>query len=97
MSKTYTIEAKMSGTGTIYDIESDLHDRDIVFASGCQYAVVLAAYYGGKGYTTHKTEESAIAQAKRLARDNYSYEIIDSDGNRYGIEYGYWSDRLIRL
>lgn len=95
MSKIYTIKAKMSGTGTIHDIASDTHNRDIVFAPGCQYAVVLAAYYGGKGYTTHKTEATTIAQANRLY--NYSYEIIDAEGNRYGIVCGYWTSRLVRM
>lgn len=87
--KTYTIPQKMSGTGTIHDIASDMHDRDIVFAPGCNYAVVLASYYGGKGYTTHKTEQTAIAASVR--NKDYSHEIIDQDGNTYYVEY----DRLI--
>ena len=78
---TYTINQKMSGTGTIHDIASENFDRDIVFAPGCKYAVVLAAYYGGKGYTTHKTE--AAATAKSVAVKDYSHEIIDTDGNMY--------------
>ena len=78
---TYTIPQKMSGTGTIHDIASDQFDRPIVFGFGCKYAVVLSSYYGGKGYTTHRTPEAAIA-ASRKARD-YSHEIIDTTGARY--------------
>jgi len=79
--KTYTIQAKESGIGTIHDIQG-CYDREIRFRSGCKYAVVLAAYYGGKGYTTHMTENETIQQS---AKCNCSHEIIDSDGNGYEI------------
>lgn len=79
----YTIEQKMSGTGTIHDIESDLYDRDIRFRDGENFAVVLAAYYGGSGYTTHNTAEAAIKQSGRV--QDYSHQIIDRAGNRYTI------------
>lgn len=87
----YTIPQKMSGTGSIHDIASDLYDRDIVFAPGCKYAVVLSSYYGGKGYTTHKTEFAAIAQSHK--QREYSHKIIDSDGNSYSVYDG----QLVRL
>ena len=87
---TYTIEQKMSGTGNIHDISSDMFDRSIVFAPGCEYAVVLARYYGGKGYTTHKTETAAIAASNR--NKDYSHVIIDTEGNKYDVYY----DRLVR-
>lgn len=77
----YTIPRKMSGTGTIHDIENDLIDRDIHFGPGCRYAVVTAAYYGGRGYTTHKTEATAIKAAHALG--DYSHAIIDTEGRRY--------------
>jgi hypothetical protein len=80
---TYTIEKKMSGTGTIYDIASDQVDREIVFAAGCKYAVVLASYYSGKGYTTHKTADAAIKQSRKLDRENYAHAIIDANGSMY--------------
>ena len=95
MGKTYIIAAKMSGTGTIHDIASDTHDRVIKFAPECQYAVVLAAYFGGKGYTTHKTEQATIAAAKKHL--GYSYQIIDAEGNRYAIQPGYYQDSLNRI
>jgi len=79
--KIYTIEQKMSNSGSIHDIASDMYDREIKFRSGAEYAVVLASYYGGKGYTTHETEIAAINQARKLS--GYSFEIIDSDGTQY--------------
>ena len=83
--KTYTITQKMSGTGSIHDVASDQFDRDIKFGKDATYAVVRAAYYGGKGYTTHKTAESAIAQSRKESKANYSHTIIDVDGNEYSI------------
>ena len=73
--RTFIIPQKMSGTGSIHDIASEHFDRVIVFAPGCQFAVVLASYYGGKGYTTHKTIEAAIRQAMKLK--GFEYQIIE--------------------
>lgn len=89
-SVTITIHKKMSGTGSIHDLASDMYDRDIVFAPGCKYAVILAAYYGGKGYTTHKTEAAAIKASNRLK--DYSREVIDITGTEYYVGY----DRLLK-
>lgn len=89
---TKTIPQKMSGTGSIHDVASDLYDRDIIFAPGCTYAVVLAAYYGGKGYTTHRTPEAAIA-ASRKAGD-YSHIIVDIRGVRLEPD---WEGNLVEL
>jgi len=89
--KIYTIEQKMGGTGSIHDIASDLMDRDIKFPAGSGYAVVIASYYGGKGYTTHKTAEATIEQSNRMSL--YSHSIIDAEGNQYGVNY----DRLERV
>ena len=90
MKTTYTIPQKMSNSGSIHDIASDNFDREIVFAAGCKYAVVLASYYGGKGYTTHKTAEAAIKASN--AQKDYSREIIDTNGNLYLVDY----DRLVK-
>jgi len=87
--KTYTIEQRMSGTGSIHDIASDQYDRIIKFPEGSKYAVVTAAYYGGKGYTTHRTTEATIEQSNR---SDCSHIIIDADGNQYATNY----DRLER-
>lgn len=78
---TYTIEQKMSNTGSIHDIASDTRSREIVFVNGAQYAVVLAAYYGGRGYSTHRTE-SAAAKAAKL-NTSYSLTVIDRAGREY--------------
>lgn len=85
--KTYTIPQKMSGTGTIHDIASQHYDRDIKFPKGSKYAVVLASYYGGKGYTTHRTAKAAIAESNR--QREYSHTIIDTNGSEF---YVYGSD-----
>ena len=79
----HTIVQKMSGTGSIHDIASDLYDRDIKFPKGAKYAVVLSSFYGGKGYTTHKSMEAAIAQSHKL--QDYSHSVIDSVGSRYAV------------
>ena len=91
---TYTIPQKSSNSGSIHDIASDMFDRDIVFAPGCKFAVVLASYYGGKGYTTHKTEEAAIASSKK--QSDYSHAIIDADGNEYLVIDDYYGGKLVK-
>ena len=88
---TYTIPAKQSDTGSIHDIASAHGPRVIRFAPGCRYAVVLASYYGGKGYTTHRTEAAACAASK--AYRAYSHEVIDSQGHRFTPDL--WASRLV--
>lgn len=83
---TFTIPQKMSNSGSIHDIASDCFDRDIVFAPGCKYAVVLASYYGGRGYTTHKTAAAAAAESHKQRK--YSHTIIDTEGNEYSAYFG---------
>lgn len=85
------IPRKMSGTGTIHDLASEHWDRNIRFAPGCKYAVVLASYYGGKGYTTHRTEPAAIAASRR--NREYSHQIVDINNNELTIN----GDRLIAI
>ena len=94
--KVYTIEQKMSGTGTIHDIASDLFDRGIRFSTGCKYAVVLAAYYGGKGYTTHKTANAAARKSYALSMADYSHKIIDDEGNTYTAVRDYEGHSLVK-
>ena len=84
--KTLLLNQKMSNVGSIHDIESDMFEREIQFPSGCKYAVILAAYYGGKGYTTHRTKETTIK--KSIADRKYSHQILDYDGNHYDNVYG---------
>lgn len=77
------IPQKMSNTGSIHDLANQHHER-LIKGRG-KYAVVLAAFYGGRGYTTHATEGSAIRQAKKLRKQGYSLQILDSEGRRVEI------------
>lgn len=90
----FIIEKKMSGTGSIHDLASENFDR--VISGRGQYAVVLAAYYGGKGYTTHTSENTAIRAAKRQSKQGYSYQIIDGSGNKYDICNDKGAERLMK-
>lgn len=82
--KKVIIPQKMSGTGTIHDIASHQYDREIKFPKGTRYAVVLSSYYGGKGYTTHATEQATIQADKR--QSEYSRQIIGVDGWVYDVD-----------
>lgn len=86
---TYIIPQKISNSGTIHDLASDMYDREIRFPEGSRYAVVFAAYYGGKGYTTHRTQAAAIKASKKDRQ--YSHRIIDADGNEYDMSDYYRS------
>ncbi len=85
--KSYTIPQKMSGTGSIHDIASQHESRKIKFPRGAKYAVVLASYYGGRGYTTHKTEEATIKQSKK--EQEFSHQILDVNGDVYEYDPNY--------
>ena len=74
-----TIPQKMSNSGSIHDIASDQFDRRIVFGTGCKYAVILASYYGGKGYTTHRTGAAAVKAYR--ATKGYSRCVLNAQGN----------------
>lgn len=66
------------------DIAKVSRAREIRFEPGELYAVVHAGcYMENKGYTTHKTEASAIKSSKRDLAFDYIHHIID----RYGIRY----------
>jgi hypothetical protein len=92
--KKVIIPQKVSGTGTIHDIASQHYDREIKFPKGHLFAVVLASYYGGKGYTTHASETAAI-QADRRNRE-FSRQIVGADGYIYDIKNSYY-DELERV
>jgi hypothetical protein len=82
--KKVVIPQKMSGTGTIHDIASQHEPRVIKFRKGQEYAIVLASYYGGKGYVT--TADAATAIKLDQKYKEYSRTILDSDGNPVTIE-----------
>lgn len=86
MMNTYTIPQKMSGEGSIHDIDSDMFGRTIKFPKNCEYAVVLSNYYGGRGYTTHQSVEAVIAASRR--KKDFSHAIIDTRGNKYSVNCG---------
>ena len=86
------IKKKMSGTGSIHDLANEHRDR--VISGRGEYAVVLAAYYGGRGYTTHLTEEAAIRQSKQLAKQGYSHRILNAEGENLEIINSYDSEWL---
>jgi hypothetical protein len=82
--KKVIIPQKQSNTGSIHDIASQHHDREIKFPKGARFAVVLSSYYGGKGYTTHTTEAATIQADKR--QREYSRQIIGVDGWIYDVD-----------
>ena len=71
--------------GNIHSIANTLFDRDIEFTKGCDYAVVKASFYSGKGYSTHKTIKATVKQSLLLTKNNYSHKIIDSNGKQYDV------------
>lgn len=94
MTKSIVIEMKMSNSGSIYDIASDTYTRTIKFRKNENFAVIIPAYFGGRGYRTAQSEERAIKKYKSLC--DYSPAIIDSDGNFYDIREDYWGDVLVK-
>jgi hypothetical protein len=82
--KKVIIPQKQSNSGSIHDIASQHYDREIKFPKGAEYAVVLASYYGGGLYTTHKTESATIQADKRASR--FSRTIIGVDGWVYYVD-----------
>lgn len=81
--KVFTIPLDVCAN--IHSIANTLFDRDIKFNKDCDYAVVKASFYSGKGYSTHKTIKAAIKQSLLLTKNNYSHKIIDSNGKQYDV------------
>lgn len=75
-----TIPQKQSNTGSIHDLNSDMMAREIKVPANTTHILILAAYYGGRGYTTHGSAEAAAKQAKRFKKDNMSFMAFSSDG-----------------
>ena len=81
------IKQKMSGTGSIYDIESEHFDIVIKMGNRFNFAVVGPSYYN-LGATKHIAAHSAISAKKRL--DNAGYQgivIMDKNQNQYDIDF----------
>lgn len=79
--KNIIIESKQSNTGSIHDLASDTMDRVIKIPASAGYIIILAAYYGGKGYSTHSTAEAAGKKVKNLIKNNYSFRVFDAEGS----------------
>lgn len=84
------IKQKTQGTGNIHDLASDEHDRVLHLPRGKYYIVLLPAYYGGRGYSTHATEELAAQEAQLLQKlyPKVIIKVIDGDLNVYVAEWG---------
>lgn len=80
-----TIPAKMSNSGSIYDLASEHYDRVITFGTRWQFAVVVPSYYNVR-HSVHATEAAAVRAAKSLR--GYSPTIIDRAGDEYQLAYG---------
>lgn len=92
--KKVIIPQKQSNTGSIHDIASEYGDREVKFPKGHFYAIVLASYYGGKGYTTHASESAAIQADCR--QKEFSRQIIGVDGWPYLVDTNIYDGELIR-
>ncbi len=92
--KKIIIPQKQSNTGSIHDIASQNYDREIKFPKGAQYAVVLASYYGGKGYTTHASKSATIQANKR--QSEFSRQTIGVDGWPYIVDMSMSYDGELR-
>ena len=69
--------------GTLTKLNYPHETREIVFSRGCQLAVVLASFYGGKGYTTHRSVKAVIKKVHSIK--GYAHEVVDKAGNTYEV------------
>lgn len=78
MSKL-TIAAKMSGTGSIYDIASQHEDIELDF-DGYEFAVVCPSYYNVDAIMC-ETEQDALDALKEASDEDYQGVVaIDAKG-----------------
>ena len=89
---TVVIPQKTSGSGTIYDIESQHYEREITFHPRYKYAIVLASFYGDVFYLA-ETEDTCIRRIRKDLwrsgnRDSFSFEVIDRNGKGYDLING---------
>jgi hypothetical protein len=82
------IPQKMSGTGSIHDVNSDQFDIEIALRNGCKFAVGVAAYYN-VDWTTHKTMETARRRASALSALGYTPYILSAEDGRTYDRHGY--------
>lgn len=67
---------------TIYEKNNE---REIVFADGHKYAIILPieAFSEGVGYSTYANEDDVITESKQLSNTKTNHHIIDTDGMSY--------------
>lgn len=86
------IKQKMSGTGSIYDLASEMRDRVINMGNAFEYAVVGPSYYNA-GSTRHKSAEAALKKLKSWSNDGYNgFFAVDLDGLLWDVN----GDELVR-
>lgn len=74
------IKQKMVGTGTIHDIESCDHDREVIFPDDFKFAVVKAAHYRDD---EHAFFVSLIDAIEFAVDSDFSCKIVGYDGAVY--------------
>ena len=67
------------------DLETKNFDREIKFARGAEYAVIVHSIHKAKNYTTHKNKSLAIAEGLIHGNHGYKYTILDTMGKKYSI------------
>lgn len=78
---TITLDQKMSGTGSIYDIESAHFEREITIPSGKEFAIVKAAYYNDNDTITCQNYGDAAAICNDLKKEGFICFIVSKDGS----------------
>lgn len=75
MPVTYVIPKKNNRL-TYHDIASDKFDRVIKVPATYKYGIILSSYYGGKGYSYHRTPEAVLRKVKMLNKGGWSHVIV---------------------
>lgn len=77
-----TLPRKMSGTGSIYDLNDDRWDISIRMRAYMHYIVILPAYFNAR-HSRHKTSRGALRAYDKLRREGYATAcILDRDGQQ---------------
>lgn len=92
---TVIIERRESGRGSIYDVASEFADRIIPMRAGERFAVVLAAYYGGKGHRNFRSASTAARYSLDLTQAGIAHEILDRSGRPYQVLDRHWDTVLV--
>lgn len=89
-----TIPAKVSGRGSIYDLERDF-EIEIRFVGGLKYAVLVSGYYCCTP-CLFKSRERAIKFAREQIESGYeSVRVIAHTGKVFEVIKGFGGDILV--